>query len=195
MPVIVPPHLRVMSMAFIIKDRDNPVIWRGPMKMGAIKQFLTDVAWGDLDYLVVDSPPGTGDEPLTIIQLLGDADGAVIVTTPQAVATADVRRSIGFCRKLSLPVLGVLENMSGFACPSCGVVTDIFDKGGGEQMARELGVPFLGRVPIDPQIARDCDQGRPFVQNHAASATGLAFKKMLGEIQTSVEREDKGRAS
>ena len=185
--------LKVMSIGLLLRGAEAAVIWRGPMKMSAIKQFLTDVAWGDLDYLVVDSPPGTGDEPLSVIQLLGDPDGAVIVTTPQAVATADVRRSIGFCRKMGLPILGVVENMSGFACPSCHTVTDIFDAGGGESMARELGVPFLGRIPIDPQIARDCDQGRPFVQAHAESETGRVFARILNGLQASLERDGKGR--
>ncbi|MDO9541428.1 MAG: Mrp/NBP35 family ATP-binding protein, partial [Kiritimatiellia bacterium] len=127
--------LKVMSIGFLLQNRDDAVIWRGPMKMGVIKQFLKDVDWGELDYLVIDSPPGTGDEPLSVCQLVKNADGAVIVTTPQDVATNDVRKSINFCRQLNLPVLGVVENMSGFVCPKCGELTAIFKTGGGERMA------------------------------------------------------------
>jgi Mrp family chromosome partitioning ATPase/NifU-like protein involved in Fe-S cluster formation/predicted Fe-Mo cluster-binding NifX family protein len=174
--------LEVMSIGFLLSNRDEAVIWRGPMKMGVIKQFLKDVEWGELDYLVIDSPPGTGDEPLSVCQLIEDADGAVIVTTPQEVATADVRRSVGFCRALSLPVLGVVENMSGFACPKCGEVTEIFQAGGGERMAAEMGVPFLGRVPIDPQIVRSGDQGTPYVHRYAQSPAARAFERVIEPI-------------
>jgi ATP-binding protein involved in chromosome partitioning len=171
-----------MSIGFLLQNRDDAVIWRGPMKMGVIKQFLNDVEWGELDYLVVDSPPGTGDEPLSVCQLVKNPDGAVIVTTPQDVATADVRRSITFCRKLGLPVLGVIENMSGFVCPRCGEVTDIFKTGGGERMAREMGVPFLGRIPIDPAIDDACDAGRPFVQDRDRTETAKAFERIIAPI-------------
>jgi Mrp family chromosome partitioning ATPase len=171
--------LKVMSLGFLLQGRDEPVIWRGPMKMGAIRQFLKDVAWGDLDYLVVDSPPGTGDEPLSVCQLLEGADGAVVVTTPQDVATADVRRSIGFCRALKLPVLGVVENMSGFACPGCGRTTEIFKAGGGEAMARETGVPFLGRVPLDPAVGDACDRGNPLDGHAARRETVAAFERIV----------------
>jgi len=171
--------MKVMSIGFLLRQRDDAVIWRGPMKMGVIKQFLKDVEWGDLDYLVIDSPPGTGDEPLSVCQLVGVADGAVVVTTPQDVATADVRRSISFCRQLSMPVLGVVENMSGFACPRCGVVTDIFQAGGGERMAAEMHVPFLGRIPIDPAVGEACDAGKPFMDHRAGSATAKAFGRIV----------------
>jgi len=136
-PVPAMDNLRVMSMGLLLDNRDAAVIWRGPMKYNVIKQFLKDVDWGDLDYLIVDSPPGTGDEPLSIAQLLGSATGAVIVTTPQELAISDVRKCVTFCRKLELPVLGVVENMSGFVCPSCGQRSDIFKCGGGEKMAAE----------------------------------------------------------
>jgi Mrp family chromosome partitioning ATPase len=174
--------LKVMSIGFLLQNRDDAVIWRGPMKMGLIKQFLKDVAWGELDYLIVDSPPGTGDEPLSVCQLVKNPDGAVIVTTPQDVATADVRKSITFCRKLGLPVLGVIENMSGFVCPHCGTVTDIFKTGGGERMAREMGVPFLGRIPIDPAIGEACDAGRPFVEGDRPTETTKAFQRIIAPI-------------
>jgi len=174
--------LKVMSIGLLLRDRDDAVIWRGPMKMNVIRQFLKDVEWGDLDYLVIDSPPGTGDEPLSVCQLIDDADGAVVVTTPQDVATADVRRSINFCRALKLPVLGVIENMSGFACPKCGRVTDIFKTGGGERMAGEMGVPFLGRIPIDPAIGEACDDGRPYVHHYARTETAKAFGRIIAPI-------------
>jgi len=149
------------------------------MKHNVIKQFVSDVSWGDLDYLVVDCPPGTGDEPLSIVQLLENTDGAVIVTTPQEVALSDVRKGITFCRNLNLPVIGVLENMSGFVCPKCGEVIDIFKSGGGEKMATQMNVPFLGRVPIDPQIVRACDSGQPYVQHYSSSQAARAFKKAM----------------
>ncbi len=152
------------------------------MKMGVIKQFLKDVEWGDLDYLVVDSPPGTGDEPLSVCQLLPDADGAVVVTTPQDVSVSDVRKSITFCRQLNMPVLGVVENMSGFVCPHCGEITEIFKTGGGARMAHEMGVPFLGGIPLDPGVANACDAGRPYAHHFPDTPAGLAFKKIIDPI-------------
>lgn len=174
--------LKVMSIGFLLRDRDDAVIWRGPMKMNVIKQFLKDVEWGDLDCLVIDSPPGTGDEPLSVAQLAAPVDGAVIVTTPQDVATADVRKSITFCRQLSLPVLGVVENMSGFVCPQCGTVTDIFKTGGGEHMAADMGVPFLGSIPIDPAVGEACDAGKPFVHHNSRTETAKAFERIVRPI-------------
>ena len=182
LPVEVIENLKVMSIGFLLRGKDDAVIWRGPMKYQMIKQFLKDVDWGSLDFLVVDSPPGTGDEPLSVVQLLEDADGAIIVTTPQEVALSDVRRCITFCRNLRLPVLGVLENMSGFVCPKCGHKTDIFKSGGGESMAKQTGVPFLGRIPIEPQIVQACDSGKPFVFHYSQSKTAKAFQKMLNPI-------------
>jgi Mrp family chromosome partitioning ATPase/predicted Fe-Mo cluster-binding NifX family protein len=158
-PVGVGPHLRVMSMGFFLRHRDDALIWRGPLKATLIRQFLSDVEWGDLDYLIVDSPPGTGDEPLSVGQLIPDADGAVIVTTPQEIALADVRKSVNFCRKMGLHILGVVENMSGFVCPHCGERADIFKTGGGEAMAAEMGIPFLGRIPLDPGVVSHGDEG------------------------------------
>ncbi len=179
LPIEVGANLKVMSIAFFLASQDDAVIWRGPMKYQMIKQFLKDVEWGELDYLIIDSPPGTGDEPLSIIQLLENADGAVVVTTPQEVALSDVRRSITFCRSLNLPVLGVLENMSGFVCPKCGEVTDIFKSGGGENMALAMSVPFLGRIPIDPQIVEACDSGQPYVDKYRQSQAALAFREAV----------------
>ena len=178
LPVEMVENLKVMSIGFLLRQSNDAVIWRGPMKYQMIKQFLKDVQWGILDFLIVDSPPGTGDEPLSIVQLLEDADGAVIVTTSQEVALSDVRKCISFCNVIDLSVLGVLENMSGFVCPKCGERTDVFKSGGGENMAREMGVPFLGRIPIDPEIVQSCDSGKPFVFHYNQSQTAKAFKKI-----------------
>ena len=154
--------LRVMSIDFFLKNRDDAIIWRGPMKIGAIKQFIGHVCWGELDYLIVDSPPGTGDEPLSVAQNIPGAR-AVVVTTPQNVSVSDVRRSITFCRSVKLDVLGVIENMSGLVCPHCSGRIELFKTGGGETMAAQMGVPFLGRLPIDPSVVAACDEGKPFV--------------------------------
>ncbi len=182
MPVPVSTNLVVMSIGFMLKDQDSPVIWRGPMKYNMIKQFLKDVEWGHLDYLIIDSPPGTGDEPLSIIQLLEKPDGAVIVTTPQQVALSDVRKGISFCRSLELPVIGVIENMSGFVCPKCGEVTNIFKSGGGESMALEMNVPFLGRIPLDPQIVEACDSGQPYFEKFKNSTAANSFEQAIKPI-------------
>ncbi len=174
--------MKVMSIGFMLKNQDDAIIWRGPMKMGVIKQFLKDVVWGDLDYLIIDSPPGTGDEPLSICQLIDTLDGAVIVTTPQKVASVDVRKSITFCRKLNVPVLGVIENMSGFACPNCGQITHILSSGGGLQITRDMQVPFLGSIPIDPAIAAACDDGRVYLQQYSGTVTAGIMKKIVLSI-------------
>jgi Mrp family chromosome partitioning ATPase len=177
--------MKVMSIGFFLRNQDDAVVWRGPMKNTAITQFLRDVEWGDLDYLVIDSPPGTGDEPLSIVQIIGSAnlDGAVIVTTPQKVASVDVRKSISFCRLIQLPVLGVVENMSGFACPNCGTVTPILRSGGGRKIAEDMKVPFLGAIPMDPKVAEACDAGKAFVQHYAESPTA----KIMGEVVRAIE--------
>lgn len=182
MPVPVSANLVVMSIGFMLQDRDNPVIWRGPMKYQMIKQFLKDVEWGQLDYLIIDSPPGTGDEPLSVIQLLEKPDGAVIVTTPQEVALSDVRKGVSFCRSLNLPVIGVIENMSGFVCPKCGEITNIFKSGGGENMAMEMNIPFLGRIPIDPQIVDACDLGQPYIQKYKDTTAANSFHDVIKPI-------------
>jgi Mrp family chromosome partitioning ATPase len=170
--------LSVMSIGFLLRERDEAVIWRGPRKHGVIKQFLKDVAWGDLDYLVVDSPPGTGDEPLAAAQLIEKADGAVIVTTPQEISVQDVRRCVVFCWQVSLPVLGVVENMSGFVCPKCGEKTDLFGAGGGRAMAEEMGVPFLGAVPMEPAVMASGEAGKPVVQAQPGGAAAEAFGRI-----------------
>ena len=181
-PVAFGDNLKVVSIGFMLQNPDDAVIWRGPLKMGIIRQFIRDVEWGDLDYLIVDSPPGTGDEPLSIVQVLGDADGAVVVTTPQDVAVSDVRKCISFCGKVGLPVLGVVENMSGFVCPHCGERTDLFKAGGGEKMAGEMGVAFLGRVPLDPAVVASGDEGKPFAYFGSESATAKAFDAIVERL-------------
>lgn len=174
--------MKVMSLGFLLKNPDDAVIWRGPLKMGVIKQFLKDVIWGDLDFLIIDSPPGTGDEPLSVCQLIGTLDGAVVVTTPQKVAAVDVRKSITFCRQLHVPVLGVVENMSGFVCPNCGEVTLILRAGGGKGIAEDMGVSFLGSIPIDPAIAETCDIGRAFIDAYAAAPTATIMHRIAGAV-------------
>jgi len=177
-PVHVTGKLSVISMAFLIPDTSTPIIWRGPMKMAAIQQFLSEVNWGPLDYLVVDLPPGTGDEALTIAQIAPNVRGAVIVTTPQDVATLDARKSVKFVEKLGLPVIGVIENMSGMICPHCGEEIDLFGKGGGKKVAEELGIPFLGSIPIDIEMRKAGDEGRPFIIRRIDSPDSPTWKSV-----------------
>jgi len=186
MPVLVPPHMKVMSMAFLLQDPDTPVVWRGPIKMGALRQFVAEVKWGDLDFLIVDLPPGTGDEPLTIAQLIEDADGAIIVTTPQDVALLDSRKSVTFAQALKLPVLGIVENMSGLICPHCHNTIDLFKVGGGERAAGEMGVPFLGRVPLDPNVVLGGDDGMPIVLKDKSNPASKAFDEMVERVLAKV---------
>lgn len=190
-PIILPPHLKVMSMAFLLKDRDTPVIWRGPLKMQAINQFLGDVVWGNLDYLIIDLPPGTGDEPLSIAQLIPDGNGAVIVTTPQDVALLDSRKAVNFAKTLNMPIIGIIENMSGFVCPKCGYHIDLFKTGGGRRAAQELSVPFLGKVPIDPKIVETGDSGKPFVLAYSKSDSAKAFGEIVKKIEEFVNGGEK----
>lgn len=175
-------NLKVMSIGFLLATQDDAVILRGPAKIGIIQQFLRDVVWGDLDFLIIDSPPGTGDEPLSVVQTIGNVQGAVIVTTPQRVASVDVRKSITFCRKLDVPVLGVVENMSGFVCPHCGEITNIFSTGGGRGISESMGVPFLGSIPIDATITGAGDAGTPFMDRYAASPTAQIMRDIIAPI-------------
>ena len=189
-PILALPRLKVMSMGFLISDKDAPVIWRGPMKMGAIKQLLGDVNWGDLDYLIIDLPPGTGDEPLSIAQLIPDNDGAVIVTTPQDIALLSVRKSINFVKKMNMPVVGIVENMSGFKCPHCGKDIDLFKTGGGVKASKDFKVPFLGKIPIDPQIVETGDSGKTFMTKNENSDTAKSFKKIVENIEEIVNKKE-----
>ncbi len=172
-------NLAVMSIGFMLPSKSDAVIWRGPKKNGLIKQFLKDVEWGDLDYLVVDTPPGTSDEHLSIVQYLKEAgiDGAVLVTTPQEVALQDVRKEIDFCRKVGIPILGIVENMSGFVCPSCKGESEIFipSTGGASAMCTELGLELLGKVPLDPRIGMTCDKGLSFLDEYPDSPATHAY--------------------
>jgi Mrp family chromosome partitioning ATPase len=162
-PVRISNNLSAISMGFLLETDDQPVIWRGPLKMGAIKQFLNDVVWGELDYLIIDLPPGTGDEALSVAQLIPTGANSIIVTTPQEVALLDSRKAINFARKLNMNILGVVENMSGMVCPHCNETIDLFGKGGGERAAKQMGVNFLGGVPLDPKMVAMGDHGTPAV--------------------------------
>jgi Mrp family chromosome partitioning ATPase len=180
-PVEAPGGIKVLSMALLMGTSDAPVVWRGPMKMRAIIQFIADVAWGELDWLVIDSPPGTGDEPLTVAQLV-PATAAVIVTTPQEVALLDTRKAVNFAQLMKLKALGVVENMSTLACPHCGREIALYPTGGGMMMAREMMVPFLGSVPIDPVIVTGGDTGRPFVSEHPDSEAAAAMRRIVARL-------------
>jgi ATPases involved in chromosome partitioning len=188
-PVLVPPSLKLMSMAFLLPEKDSAVMWRGPVKMGAIRQFIEDVNWGDLDYLIVDMPPGTGDEALSIVQLIPKADGIVIVTTPQDVALLDSRKSITFAAQTKIPILGLVENMSGFVCPHCGETTEIFGSGGGETTAKSMNVQFMGRIPIEPQIVASGDAGIPIVIRAPDSLSAKAFNEITEKLIRTVEKK------
>jgi Mrp family chromosome partitioning ATPase/predicted Fe-Mo cluster-binding NifX family protein len=193
-PLQMGENLTVVSVGFLLESDKDAVIWRGPRKFGLIRQFLKDVEWGRLDYLVIDSPPGTGDEPLAVAQLVGEGAWAVVVTTPQDVAIADVRRSVTFCNALHLRVAGIIENMSGLVCPHCGQSVDLFKTGGGERLAMEMGVPFLGRIPLDPRIVAGGDSGRPFVESMADSPAARAFACAMEPLMHEIQ-EDKSRGS
>lgn len=182
-PVRYNDNLKVMSIEFLLREQAaEAVIWRGPMKHRMIRQFLAEVDWGDLDFLVVDAPPGTGDEPLSICQMAPPRSQAVIVTTPQQVALKDVKKSIKFCHELGMPVFGIIENMSGFVCPDCGASHDLFKKGGGERLARETGFRFLGRVPIEPHLVTASDDGKPFVLEYPTSPAAKAFDEIIAPM-------------
>jgi ATP-binding protein involved in chromosome partitioning len=186
-PVEITQHLKAISISLMLENRDDPVIWRGPLKMATIKQFLSDVHWGELDYLVVDSPPGTGDEPLSVCQLIPGLSGAIIVTTPQDVALLDARRSIGFVRRLNVPIVGIVENMSGFVCPYCHGEIDIFKKGGGEKVAQSHEIPFLGRIPIEPELVDLSDRGTPFVAFKEELESSKVFRQIVERVEKFLE--------
>ncbi len=189
-PAFGPLGIRVVSMDFLLPEQETPVIWRGPLKYQAIRQFLSDIVWGELDYLFIDLPPGTGDESLSVMQLLPEMDGVVIVTIPSEVSQDVVKKAISFARQLKTPVIGIIENMSGFICPKCGAEIDIFKVGGGEKIAKDMNVPFLGRIPIDPNICEDSDEGVPFVVRHRDSAAAKAFVEIVKKIEKAVERRE-----
>lgn len=177
-PVYYSPNLKFMSVEPLLPEKDSAVMWRGPLKMSAIRQFIYDIEWGKLDYLVIDAPPGTGDEPMTVAQIIPDAY-AIVVTTPQEVSLLDVRKSLNFCKQVKMPVLGIVENMSGMICPHCGKAVDIFKRGGGEKLSEELEIPFLGRIPVDPRIVTTGDAGHPLISAYPGSHTAEAFEKVV----------------
>jgi ATP-binding protein involved in chromosome partitioning len=182
-----PQDVKVVSMDFLLASDDSPVIWRGPVKTGAIRQFLGEVSWGELDYLLVDLPPGTGDESLSILQLLPELDGVIIVTIPSEVSQAVVKKAVTFARKMDVPILGIIENMSGISCPHCGEIIEVFSKGGGEKVSREMDVELLGSIPLDPQISADSDEGVPFIVKHPNSPASKIFIQIIKKIQKKVE--------
>jgi ATP-binding protein involved in chromosome partitioning len=184
---MIPPEahgVKVLSMGMLVPP-DQAIIWRGPMLHGAVQQFLRDVVWGELDYLIVDLPPGTGDVSLSLSQSVPLA-GAVVVTTPQGVSVSDVRKAVAMFRQLNIPLLGAVENMSFFACPHCGERTEIFGHGGGQAMAAELKIPFLGEVPIDTRVRSGGDQGRPVVVEAPDSPAALAFREVAGKVAAQI---------
>lgn len=178
-------HLSVISIESFTSGKDDAIIWRGPLKYAAIRQFIGDVDWGDLDFLIIDSPPGTGDEPLTVAQMISDAK-AIIVTTPQEVALADVRKSINFCKTVNMEIFGMIENMSGLNCPHCGEMIDLFGAGGGERTAKEMGIRFLGRIPFDPNVVVCGDSGACYQEKHQHSAVTKAFAEVAQTMSQSV---------
>jgi len=180
-PVRISDNLKLVSTAFLLTEENQAVIWRGPLKMKVIQQFLRDIKWGRLDWLIVDSPPGTGDEPLSMAQLV-PASGAIIVTTPQEISILDVKKSIDFARKLNLKLLGIVENMSGLRCPHCGKEIPLFKEGGGKKLSGESGIKFLGTIPIDPEIVQSADKGILYVEKFPDSAAAKALKEIADKI-------------
>lgn len=176
--------LAVMSIAFLLKSRDDPVVWRGPKKTAMIRQFLTDVYWNELDYLIIDTPPGTSDEHITVMECMRDVkcDGAVIVTTPQEMAIDDVRKEITFCKKTGIQIIGIVENMSGFVCPHCADCTNIFSAGGGQELGKLAEVPFLGTLPIDPRVGDLAGTGKSCLKELPDSPTAKVFQSIVDLI-------------
>jgi len=180
-PKLYSDNLKVISIESLTQDTDEAVIWRGPLKMHVIRQFISDVHWGRLDYLILDSPPGTGDEPLSVAQTIPGAK-AIIVTTPQEISLADIRKSINFCRTVRMPVFGLIENMSGFVCPHCGKPVDLFGIGGGFRTALKMNVPYLGRIPFDPKMVECADAGEAYLEKHPDSEVTEAYNKIVARI-------------
>jgi ATP-binding protein involved in chromosome partitioning len=190
LPARGPLGTRVVSMDFLLPSDETPVIWRGPLKSMAIRQFLSEVQWGDLDFLLVDLPPGTGDEALTVMQSIPNITGVVIVTIPSEVSQLVVKKAVTFTAQLKAPILGIVENMSGFVCPKCGTEISIFRTGGGQKIAEELRVPFLGKIPIDPRICEDSDTGTPFIVQHPDSLSAVAFREIVAKITIKIEARE-----
>jgi Mrp family chromosome partitioning ATPase len=190
-PLKINDNLYVLSLASLMESPDQAVVWRGPMKMGVINQFFEEFDWPVLDYLVVDCPPGTGDEPLSIIQTLGENTGCVIVTTPQDVALNDARKSIDFAKKLELPIYGIIENMAGFVCPHCGTLTDIFKTGGADRAAADFSLEIIGKLPLDPSVVHSGDDGKPFIENLPDSISSKEILKASEIIRNKITKNTK----
>jgi Mrp family chromosome partitioning ATPase len=190
-PLAVTSNLSLISMASLLDNAARPVIWRGPIKAMVIRQFLGEVNWGPLEYLVIDAPPGTGDEPLTICQTIPELDGAIVVTTPQEISLLDVRKCVNFLRALGTTVIGIIENMSGLECPHCHRQIDLFGVGGGEQAAREMGVPFLGRIPFDPALVLAADQGLDYLRQHPNTDTGKGIRLVAEAIEGAFQSRER----
>lgn len=184
-PIKINPNLKMVSMQSLMQDHDQAVIWRGPAKSGVIRQFVGDVLWDQLDYLIIDAPPGTGDEPLSVAQTIPDAK-AVIVTTPQDVALSDVRKSINFCRVINMTMVGLIENMGPFACPCCGKTLSLFKSGGGEATATKMEVPFLGTLPFDSNVVKACDAGKPMMLKQEQSPFAIAVDQVAEKIESAL---------
>lgn len=187
LPVTGPEGIKVVSMDFLVKSQETPVVWRGPLKMQVIRQFLSDFMWGELDFLFIDAPPGTGDEPLSVMQLIPEMDGTIIVTIPSEVSEDVVKKAVTFSKHMGIPVIGIVENMSGFVCPKCGEEINILGAGGGKRIVEELNVPFLGQIPIDPKICEEADKGIPFVKGHKDSPAAKAFKEIVKNVEDFLE--------
>ncbi len=189
-PIRATPKVRVLSIAFFLPHSDAPIAWRGPRKSGAIRQLLADGDWEGVDVLIVDCPPGTGDEPMSVGQLIPDADGAIVVTSPQDVSLLDSRKCVGFVGQIGLKMLGIVENMSGFVCPSCGERVDLFKTGGGERAATELGVKFLGRIPLSAAMVEAGDSGKPLVASHPEDLAAIAIGQVADKLRESWKSEE-----
>ncbi len=184
--IVYSPNLKFLSIEPLLPSEDSAVIWRGPLKISAIRQFVADIDWGKLDYLIIDAPPGTGDEPLTVAKTIPDAY-ALLVTTPQEVSLIDVRKSYNFCKKVKMRILGLVENMSGFICPHCGKEVDLFKRGGGQRLAEDLGIRFLGRVPVDPRVVLAGDAGKPVIAAYPESKTAEALEEVVRNVVAATE--------
>ncbi len=185
-PVLGPLNIKVMSMAFLIENSDSPVIWRGPMKMSAVRQFLGQAIWGELDYLICDLPPGTSDETIDILQLIPE-ENVIVVSTPQEVALMDARKTIKMAQIMERNVLGIIENMSGFKCPHCGEYIDLYPPGGVEKAVKDFNIHLLGKIPFEVQIGIQSDQGLPFIIKSSDSASAKSFKEVVKRIRETLE--------
>jgi ATP-binding protein involved in chromosome partitioning len=192
-PIIGPLNMKVVSIDFFLPEEQTPTIWRGPLKMTAIRQLLQDIVWGELDVLFIDLPPGTGDEPLSVAQLLPEIDGVIVVTMPSELSSAIVKKAITFARRLGMPIIGIVENLSSYICPHCGEKVDIFQHGGGRRMAQDTDVPFLGSIPIDPKIGKEADKGIPFVTIDKESPATKAFMEIVEKVELYLSKKEQSK--